>query len=135
MHLTTSDRHDAEFGNILKSNSNGTFYGVSLEHVNRNEWGFVDFEKMIGLDGIALVNVVANPDVVPLTGEKVLQSRITHNDGGRVFARCPSYIDVTSKVGHGSRLLLQNRIPTNKVILVPLQYGASRLCFAPLPHF
>lgn len=76
-----SDRPGAEFGNILKSNSNGTFYGVSIEHVNRNRVGYVDFEKMIGLDGVALVNVLANPDDVTLTGHKTLQSRITHNDG------------------------------------------------------
>ena len=76
-----SDRHGAEFGNILKSNSNGTFYGVSIEHVNRNEQGYVDFEKMIGLDGIALVNVVVNHGDAVLTGHKTLQSRITHNDG------------------------------------------------------
>jgi hypothetical protein len=84
LHLTTSDRYNAEYGNILKSNSNGTFYGVSLEHVNRNRPGFVDFEKMIGLDGIALVNVVANPNEVVLTGHKALQSRITHNDGDNI---------------------------------------------------
>ena len=76
-----SDRSHAEFGNILKSNSNGTFYSVSIEHANRNSRGFVDFEKMIGLDGVAIVNVVANPDKVALTGHKALQSRITHNDG------------------------------------------------------
>jgi hypothetical protein len=81
LHLTMSDRRGAEFGNILKSNSNGTFYGVSIEHVNRNEQGYVDFEKMIGIDGIAVVNVVANHDDAALTGHKTLQSRITHNDG------------------------------------------------------
>jgi Sortilin, neurotensin receptor 3, len=76
-----SDSKGAEFGNILKSNSNGTFYGVSIEHVNRNPSGYVDFEKMIGLDGIALVNVVSNPEDTRSTGHKTLQSRITHNDG------------------------------------------------------
>ncbi|KAF8523369.1 Oligoxyloglucan reducing end-specific cellobiohydrolase [Hysterangium stoloniferum] len=82
LHLTTSEHRGAEFGHLLKSNSNGTFYGVSLEHVNRNEHGYVDFEKMIGLDGIALVNVVSNPERVALSGHKDLQTRITHNDGG-----------------------------------------------------
>ena len=85
LHLTTSDRLGAEFGNILKSNSNGTFYGVSIENVNRNRQGFVDFEKMIGLDGIALVNVLSNPNDVTLTGHKELQSRITHNDGDNIL--------------------------------------------------
>lgn len=120
LHLTMSDRHDAEFGNILKSNSNGTFYGVSLEHVNRNGYGFVDFEKMIGLDGIALVNVVANPDEALLTGHKALQTRITHNDG-KGFHEMTLRIDLFFKVEPGNHLLLQTWIPISKAILVPLR--------------
>ena len=77
----------AEWGNVLKSNSNGTYYGLSLAHVNRNDRGYVDFEKMIGLDGIALVNVVANPDEVVFTREKAIQTRITHNDGAYLRVR------------------------------------------------
>lgn len=69
------------WGNILKSNSNGTYFGLSVEHVNRNEDGYVDFEKVIGLDGIALINVVADPDAAVVSGRKKLQTRITHNDG------------------------------------------------------
>ncbi|KAF8579723.1 Oligoxyloglucan reducing end-specific cellobiohydrolase [Ramaria rubella] len=97
LHLTMSDRAGAEFGNILKSNSNGTFYGVSIEHVNRNGNGYVDFEKMIGLDGIAVVNVVANPNEVTLTGRKELQSRITHNDGGSWTPLIPPLNDVNKQ--------------------------------------
>ncbi|KAJ7657814.1 vacuolar protein sorting/targeting protein 10 [Mycena polygramma] len=70
------------WGNVLKSNSNGTYFGLSAENVNRDGRGYVDFEKMIGLDGIALANVVSNADEALLTKRKVLQSRITHNDGG-----------------------------------------------------
>ena len=65
----------------MKSNGNGTYFGVSIDNVNRNDKGFVDFEKMIGLDGIALVNVVSNPETASVNGRKDLQSRITHNDG------------------------------------------------------
>lgn len=82
LHLTMSDKRGAEWGSLLKSNSNGTYYGVSLEYVNRNSKGYVDFEKMIGLDGIALMNIVSNPDQASLNGRKQLQTRITHNDGG-----------------------------------------------------
>uniref|UniRef100_A0A0W0FD49 VPS10 domain-containing protein n=1 Tax=Moniliophthora roreri TaxID=221103 RepID=A0A0W0FD49_MONRR len=70
------------FGSILKSNSNGTYFIDSLDNVNRNGEGYVDFEKMIGLDGIALVNVVKDPIEAAITGRKHLVSRITHNDGG-----------------------------------------------------
>ena len=55
--------------------------------MNRDERGYVDFEKMIGLDGIALVNVVSNTDEAVVTNSKKLQSRITHNDG-----RCSMWI-------------------------------------------
>jgi hypothetical protein len=49
------------------------YYGVSVDHVNRNGRGYVDFEKMKGLDGVAVVNVVTNPDEAAIN---------THNDGG-----------------------------------------------------
>ena len=81
MYLTTSERPFPYWGVIMKSNGNGTYFGVSVEYVNRNDRGFVDFEKMIGLDGIALINVVADPEMATITGTKQLQSRITHNDG------------------------------------------------------
>lgn len=79
--MTMSEPPNPYWGNILKSNSNGTYFGVSIENVNRDDRGFVDFEKMIGLDGIALINIVGNPQEAALTGRKALQSRITHNDG------------------------------------------------------
>jgi photosystem II stability/assembly factor-like uncharacterized protein len=82
LHMTMSEWPNPFWGNILKSNSNGTYFGLSVENVNRNEVGYADFEKFAGLDGIALVNIVANPAEATLTGRKVLQTRITHNDGG-----------------------------------------------------
>ncbi|KAJ7355652.1 vacuolar protein sorting/targeting protein 10 [Mycena albidolilacea] len=82
LHMTMSEAPDPYWGNILKSNSNGTYFGLSIDYVNRDDRGFVDFEKMIGLDGIALINVVANPHEAAISGRKALQSRITHNDGG-----------------------------------------------------
>lgn len=81
LHMTMSEWPAPYWGNILKSNSNGTYFGLSVDNVNRDELGYVDFEKFSGLDGIALVNVVANPAEATLTGRKALQSRITHNDG------------------------------------------------------
>ena len=85
LHVTTSEAPSPTWGNLLKSNSNGTYYGVSVEYVNRNEGGFVDFEKMIGLDGIAVINVVSNPLEASLSGRKELQTMITHNDGELCF--------------------------------------------------
>ena len=79
--MTMSEYPDPYWGTILKSNSNGTYFGISLEYVNRDKGGYVDFEKMVGLDGIALVNIVSNPEEAKISGRKILQSRITHNDG------------------------------------------------------
>ncbi|KAF8325469.1 Oligoxyloglucan reducing end-specific cellobiohydrolase [Cantharellus anzutake] len=93
LHLTTSDKDGAEWGNLLKSNSNGTYYGLSLENANRNRAGYVDFEKMIGLDGIAVMNIVANPNEAAVTRKKKLQTRITHNDGGTWKPMTPPPLD------------------------------------------
>lgn len=91
------------WGHILKSNSNGTYFGLSIENVNRDERGFVDFEKMIGLDGIALINVVANPQDAAISGRKLLQTRITHNDG-ELHPHRLSVLSLMSRQGaHGNR--------------------------------
>lgn len=81
LHVTMSSEEGNEWGSIFKSNSNGTYYSLSVEHVNRDSRGYTDFEKMIGLDGIAVINVVSNPDTAGISGIKKLQTRITHNDG------------------------------------------------------
>ncbi|PCH36493.1 Oligoxyloglucan reducing end-specific cellobiohydrolase [Wolfiporia cocos MD-104 SS10] len=93
LHVTISEPPKPYWGNILKSNSNGTYYGLSIENVNRNDQGYVDFEKMIGLDGIALINIVSNPQEAALTGHKEIQSRITHNDGGTWERLTPPNVD------------------------------------------
>jgi hypothetical protein len=81
--MTTSEPPRPYWGDLLKSNWNGTYFGSSIPNVNRDHRGYVDFEKMIGLDGIAIINVVSNPEAAAVTGNKELQTRITHNDGGR----------------------------------------------------
>ncbi|KAJ3513798.1 hypothetical protein NLJ89_g2750 [Agrocybe chaxingu] len=93
LHMTMSEPPAPYWGSILKSNSNGTYFGISIDNVNRNEYGFVDFEKMIGLDGIALINIVSNADEAAISGKKKLQSRITHNDGSTWTALNPPPID------------------------------------------
>lgn len=93
LHVTTHATEGAEWGALFKSNSNGTYYAPSIDYVNRDSRGYVDFEKMIGLDGIAVVNVVSNPDEAALSGHKKLQSRITHNDGGRWKPIVPPTVD------------------------------------------
>ena len=88
----------------MKSNGNGTYFGISLDNVNRNDRGFVDFEKFIGLDGIALVNIVSNPETASVSGRKEIQTRITHNDG-KIIEISEHYVLIGSRIGGSWRPL------------------------------
>ncbi|ORY05058.1 vacuolar protein sorting/targeting protein 10 [Clohesyomyces aquaticus] len=81
LHVTVNPNRDQEYGSIIKSNSNGTSYVLSLNAVNRNTDGYVDFEKMQGIEGVALANVVANVKDVDGGAKKQKKTLITHNDG------------------------------------------------------
>jgi photosystem II stability/assembly factor-like uncharacterized protein len=81
LHVTVEDTDTFEYGRIMKSNGNGTSYVLSIDKVNRDHEGYVDFEKMQGIDGLALVNVVANTDEKKDGKVKKLRSMITHDDG------------------------------------------------------
>ncbi|CAO1617832.1 unnamed protein product [Sympodiomycopsis kandeliae] len=94
LHVTTHSNAGTEWGSIVKSNGNGTYYTLSQQHVNRNSAGYVDFEKMLGLDGIAVINTVSNADDASVSGRKELQTLITHNDGGRWKKLIPPRADV-----------------------------------------
>ncbi|KAF2498345.1 vacuolar protein sorting/targeting protein 10 [Lophium mytilinum] len=81
LHVTVNPAREQEYGTIIKSNSNGTSYVLSINDVNRNTAGYVDFEKMQGIEGVALVNVIANREAVDGGAKKQMKSKITHNDG------------------------------------------------------
>lgn len=81
LHVTVNGREEQEYGSIIKSNSNGTSYVLSIQHVNRNTDGYVDFEKMQGLEGVALINIVSNHEAVDKGEKKKKKTLITHNDG------------------------------------------------------
>lgn len=81
LHVTVNNREEQEYGTIVKSNSNGTSYVLSIGQVNRNTPGYVDFEKMQGLEGVAVVNMVTNVKEVDGGAVKKLRTLITHNDG------------------------------------------------------
>ncbi|KAK3362966.1 hypothetical protein B0T25DRAFT_468582 [Lasiosphaeria hispida] len=78
--VATSVEPGRTYGTIIKSNSNGTSYVVSAKDVNCDDDFYVDFEKMLGLEGVALINVVANANEKG-SAPKKLQTMITHNDG------------------------------------------------------
>jgi hypothetical protein len=77
--VATEMAEGARYGSILKSNSNGTSYVLSASGVNCNDNWYVDFEKVSGLEGVGIINVVKNRD--RRDGPKQLQTKITHNDG------------------------------------------------------
>ncbi|KAL1883103.1 hypothetical protein VTK73DRAFT_9470 [Phialemonium thermophilum] len=87
---------DRACGSILKSNSNGTSYVLSIAGVNCDSSFYVDFEKMLGLEGVALVNVVANRDSKKKEPKR-LQTQITHNDGAEWAYLPPPGKDVDGK--------------------------------------
>ncbi|TPX50780.1 hypothetical protein SeLEV6574_g00711 [Synchytrium endobioticum] len=80
--VAMSSDYKREFGSIYKSNANGTFYSKVLEHTNRDEAGYADFEKVQGIPGIILTNIVTNPDDVKQGSRKQLASRMSFDDGG-----------------------------------------------------
>lgn len=66
-----------DVGSLYRSNSNGTFFVKSLEHTHRNHMGVIDFERIQGVEGVMVANVVANP----LESSKKLQTRMSFDDG------------------------------------------------------
>ncbi|KAJ9083180.1 vacuolar protein sorting/targeting protein PEP1 [Entomophthora muscae] len=81
VHFTTSIKRGGEMGALMKSDANGTNFVLSLDNVNRNAQGIMDYEKMAGIEGIALANQVSNPNGVLGSERKKLVSRITFDDG------------------------------------------------------
>jgi photosystem II stability/assembly factor-like uncharacterized protein len=79
--VATEIKEGKRYGNIIKSNSNGTEYVLSALGVNCNDQFYVDFEKIPGLEGVILVNTVANRD--NMGNEKKMQTKITHDDGAQ----------------------------------------------------
>ncbi|KAI2625140.1 hypothetical protein GGS21DRAFT_309303 [Xylaria nigripes] len=93
--VATQTEEGRQYGSILKSNSNGTSYVLSISGVNANNEAYVDFEKMLGLEGVVLVNTVANQDSD--SEPKNLQTRISHNDGAQWSFLPPPQKDAEGK--------------------------------------
>ncbi len=73
---------------------------LSVDKVNCDSSYYVDFEKMLGLEGVALVNIVSNSDE---DAPKKLRSKITHNDGATWAFLPPPKVDSDNKAfGCGS---------------------------------
>ncbi|CAN8098715.1 unnamed protein product [Discula destructiva] len=93
--VATSSDENRRYGAIMKSNSNGTSYVLSVPDVNSGDGYYVDFERMLSLEGVVLVNIVANKDK---TNEaKKLRSLISHNDGAEWASMPPPTTDLDGK--------------------------------------
>ena len=72
----------SSIGTLFVSDSNGTFFVEILKDTNRNDLGYVDYEKLYGVDGVGLANVVSNiKDVEGRGTRKQLKTMITFDDG------------------------------------------------------
>ena len=95
MFVPTEVQNGHRFGNILKSNSNGTSYVLSASDVNCDDLFYVDFDKIPGLEGVSIINKVANSDKTD--EQKRLQTKITHSDGAEWFYLAPPNQDIDGK--------------------------------------
>lgn len=85
-------------GTLFVSNSNGTFFVESLKDTNRNTYGYVDYERIYGVEGIGMANVVANAEDVIVRGlRKRLKTVITFDDGRSWSPIKPPSEDVEKK--------------------------------------
>jgi len=89
MDIFTRQTLGSEHGYLFMSSSNGTRFSPCLENTNRNSYGYVDFEKMIGIPGIAMANIVGNPDSYERS--KMVQTVMSFNDGSTWdFVKAPT---------------------------------------------
>ncbi|KKK22888.1 hypothetical protein P175DRAFT_0448026 [Aspergillus ochraceoroseus IBT 24754] len=87
----------AEYGSLVKSNSNGTTFVLSLDRVNQNTRGYVDFERMASLEGVIVTNIVSNVEELPSGADKKIRTMITHNDGAQWSLLPPPAKDAEGK--------------------------------------
>lgn len=93
LHITINGYKGFEWGSILKSNSNGTNFVKVLDLVNRDNHGYVDYERLKGLEGVSISNIIINPDDILRGASKRIKTVITYNDGGEWFFLTPPQKD------------------------------------------
>ena len=81
LHVTTNNKKGSEWGSLMLSNWNGTHFKEALQYVNRDSRGYVDFEKMETIEGVALANQVSNAEHTMIGGHKEIRTVITFDNG------------------------------------------------------
>ncbi|KAJ5112068.1 Vacuolar protein sorting/targeting protein 10 [Penicillium argentinense] len=98
MNVEANTDEDRKFGSLVKSNSNGTYFVSSLEGLSQSNYGYIDYERIAHLEGVAIANIVVNKDEVKTkSASKKLRTVITHNDGGQWALLPPPNKDVDGK--------------------------------------
>jgi len=124
----------AAIGTLFVSNSNGTFFVEALKDTNRNRLGYVDYERIYGVEGIGMANVVMNAQEVESRGTpKKLRTQITFNDGSSWAPIRPPSEDIT-----GQKISCDPSDTTNCAlhfhsVTTPHNYG--RVFSSPAPGF
>jgi hypothetical protein len=79
-------------GTLFVRNFKGTFFVESLKDKNRNGMGFVDYEKLHGVDGVGFANVVSNVKDVERRGAREQLKTIITFDDGRWLCFCHPFL-------------------------------------------
>ena len=88
----------SSIGTLFVSNSNGTFFVQALKDTNRNPMGYVDYERIYGVEGIGLANVVTNAKEVETRGAtKKLKTMMTFTDGSSWTTLRPPREDISGE--------------------------------------
>jgi hypothetical protein len=82
-------------GTLFTSNSYGAFFVESLKYTNLIAMGFVDYERIYGVEGVGIVNIVMNPvDVESRNAPKRLKTYITFDNGSSTPSFLPSLFGI-----------------------------------------
>jgi len=103
MSILAVDRPNSSFGSVFMSDSTGQFFSTIHRHVSVidqagiDSKGSTEFERMPGIEGVALMNEVTNPEQATLGRKKHLRTKISM-DNGRYWrpVKAPS-VDVNGK--------------------------------------
>ncbi|PMD61031.1 Oligoxyloglucan reducing end-specific cellobiohydrolase, partial [Hyaloscypha bicolor E] len=79
--LSTGNNKGAAYGTLVKDSGRGTPFVSVLPGVNRIQTGEVDFERINGLEGIIIINIVSNLRAAIRGEPKKLKTKISFNDG------------------------------------------------------
>jgi len=78
----TQKQDGKQMGTLVQSDSSGFKFSISMQYTNRGSNGEADFERIRGIRGILVTNVVSNHEQVLLGVEqKKIQTKISFDDG------------------------------------------------------